>query len=452
MNVKKNILLSLLASLLISHAVQAQGENYTKVFFDMFRNTGKKTTVLTKEEKEEFNKDLEKDNEKRNLRLQADRENQYFLPASRQSNLSGRLSRNFEDHLVWSVGSAIFGGFQTLIFRGILDEGLKRVKRKIQRYFLASPLVTDEPIEKNLYLGDLILSNNIRDIAESIIGTFRNIEEPSGYCSTLLGGKKSRNRVSFNGYLFHGLHGTGKTKLAKTIASEIIRDTELSKGKNIKYYIVSGHKLASASLNEIEDFIGMIETTNALTIVVIDECETFLADTEGGQKKQMSKGVNAWVEYTGESSSHVQFFYMTNFGHLIDEKMHRRADFIEFKLPNLQERIKVLELYLDQIFLSDEEYSAQEKDQIIQLFNNSTVLSVAQRLCIPQADPAIYDSGNVFAPADIKIIMNNMKKCAIGRGCKGVPTISILNAELDAAIDRKKVKLVMKLNKKLDNS
>ena len=437
MNFKKNILLSLLACLLWSNVVQAGEPGLVKKSINYFLNGASLTEEEEKQVEDNKKASQQKKSDKR-VEIEADRESEYSFPFSQKSSMAGMLSRNIERHLVWSVSSTIFLSIQDLIFKGILDEGLNRIKRKVQRYCLTSPLVKNTIIEEDLYLDDLILSEEIRGLAQSIIGTFKNTEISSGCLPSFLGGKSSVSRVRFNGYLFHGLPGTGKTELAKIIASEISRDSELGEAKDIKYYEVSGHKLATANLNEIEDFIGMIETSNALTIVVIDECETFLADTQGKSSKNMSKGVNAWVEYTGKPSSHVQFFYMTNFEKSIDKRMRRRMDFIEFKYPDLQGRIKLLDRYIEKEFLLDKAFSAGERAQIEQLFNKDTLENIAQRLCIPQENSTVFDSGNVFAPSNIETIMVEMKSRSIGLGCHGVPTASIMNAVLDQAIARKK--------------
>ncbi len=342
----------------------------------------------------------------------------------KQAGTMGQFYRFMWDNAFYSLATATFYAGKDLITRGILNESQERLVRYIKRYCLTSPLVKESGVPEDLYLDDLVLNPNIHAAAEAVIGSFKNSSGKMG-------------RVRFNGLLFCGLPGTGKTELAKTIASEIDRA-----GIEINYYLLSGNKLAQAKLEDLEDFIGQLQDHRQLTIVVIDECETFLAARIGNQKQQ-SKGIFEWLEFTSKPSPYIQFIYMTNYAEKIDFAMHRRMKFIEFEYPDLASRVILLQRYLNKEFLSDPEFSALEKMRITELLDDTTLIDMAKKLAVPPIAEGPLKSGDVFSPANIETIMVDMKSHSIGLGHNGVPTPEIINMVIDEAISRKKREISM---------
>ena len=76
--------------------------------------------------------------------------------------------------------------------------------------------------------------------------------------------------------------------------------------------------------NFLEDFIEELENTKDYTIVLIDECETFLAERNNvearrgggyGHQKNENDGsaLIKWLNFTSKSHKYVQFIFTTPF-------------------------------------------------------------------------------------------------------------------------------------------
>jgi pachytene checkpoint protein 2 len=187
--------------------------------------------------------------------------------------------------------------------------------------------------------------------------------------------------------LLVGPPGTGKTSLAKGLASKL---ASLINGKNFQLIEVDPHALTSSAMGKTQRAVGELFSqsiaelaVNGPTIVLLDEVETLAAD-----RSRMSLEANpvdihratdaVLVQLDALASSHPQLLFLatSNFPLAIDQAFTSRCDLvIEVPLPSVHAVEKILRLCLTSVGLT---YPAVGK--LAESKNLSQVAEVASNL------------------------------------------------------------------------
>jgi len=158
-----------------------------------------------------------------------------------------------------------------------------------------------------------------------------------------------QNLAPFRNILLHGPPGTGKTMFAKGLARE----------SGLHYAIVTGGDIAplgKEAVTEIHKIFDWANTTNKGVLLFIDEAEAFLRkrSTERISEDQRN-ALNAYLYRTGEASHKVMIVYATNQPEQLDWAINDRIDeMVEFKLPGLEERVKMIAQYMAKYLINPE--------------------------------------------------------------------------------------------------
>lgn len=312
--------------------------------------------------------------------------------------------------------------FTTVFCDGILQEGAQRLYKKIHNVVYSSNLIITSSVDDDLSLDDLVLEPGTHRQLLVNIGAFSNIAKNSG-------------RAQFNGLLFHGLPGTGKTEAARVMASMIIRQ------EDVFYHELSGDVLATASREELRDLINSLRAYRKPTIVLIDECEKFLLDRRLGIRKgeKMPEGLSEWLNFTSKPSKNIQFIYTTNYKDKIDKAMLRRMQSIEFVLPDSSARFQLLSIFFKKYFLQDSVYTEHEHALMRKIFTSKYLKSIADDLVYDRKDRngAIVKEDK-YSPADIENIVNDIKNFSIAVSERGIPTKEFFEQVISRAMQVKK--------------
>jgi ATPase family AAA domain-containing protein 3A/B len=178
-------------------------------------------------------------------------------------------------------------------------------------------------------------------------------------------------------YLFHGPPGTGKTLRAQKIAREC----------NMDFAVMTGASLfkfdCAQALAEIDNLFKHAQKNPNGTVIVIDEAESLLLDRNTLAKNSMEyKVVNHLLSYLGTKTPNIVLVMTTNHPKLLDKAVQDRIDdFVEMGLPDQALREKVIELFVNKTFLSEQ--------------NNNEALTQAKAFWTPAviADMAIRTEG-----------------------------------------------------------
>ena len=158
-----------------------------------------------------------------------------------------------------------------------------------------------------------------------------------------------KNRAPFRHLLLHGPPGTGKTMFAKGLARE----------SGLHYAIMTGGDVAPLgkdAVTEIHKIFDWANTTNKGVMLFVDEADAFLRkrSTEKISEEQRN-ALNAFLYRTGEASDKVMLVYASNQPEQFDWAINDRIDeMVEFSLPGLEERVKMIAQYMSKYLISPE--------------------------------------------------------------------------------------------------
>ena len=142
--------------------------------------------------------------------------------------------------------------------------------------------------------------------------------------------------------MYYGPPGTGKTMVAKRFA-------EFS---NLDYAIMCGGDVAPLgqdAVTEIHALFKWVRSSRKGVLLFIDEAESFLCARSAGMSENLRNAITAMLFHTGAASSQFMLILATNRPGDLDPAIIDRIDeSIEFGLPDLLEREKLVRMYFSE--------------------------------------------------------------------------------------------------------
>eukprot|EP00775_Hariotina_reticulata_P009234 gene9234-9399_t len=209
--------------------------------------------------------------------------------------------------------------------------GTPKLVRETSRRTIQSPssllpmaAKTVEQVKKDF--SDIILPGQLHNRVRSLAATAAN---------TKLHGAPYRHM------LFYGPPGTGKTMAAKRLA----------RTSGLDYAILSGGDVAPLGGNavtQLHQTFDWAERSRRGLLLFIDEADAFLGRRNDAMSEGLRGALNALLFRTGDQSRDFMVVLATNRpGDLDDAVIDRMDEAIHFDLPELEQRVKLLGLYLD---------------------------------------------------------------------------------------------------------
>lgn len=154
------------------------------------------------------------------------------------------------------------------------------------------------------------------------------------------------NKSLYRNFMFYGPPGTGKTLFAKRLAQHSGMDFALFSGGDVG-------PMGRSAVSHLHKIFDWSQTSRRGLLLFIDEAEAFLSDRRTGRvSEDLHLVVDAFLNRTGEQSNKFMFVLSTNLPEQIDKAVEDRIDEeIEFELPSLEERKRLMRLYFDKYVL-----------------------------------------------------------------------------------------------------
>ncbi|XP_043710979.1 ATPase family AAA domain-containing protein 3-like isoform X2 [Telopea speciosissima] len=205
---------------------------------------------------------------------------------------------------------------------GVVSRGLKKVLNK------------DTGAQHIARFGDIILHPSLQRRIEQLARATANTKT---------------HQAPFRNMLFYGPPGTGKTMVAREIARKSGLDYAMMTGGDVA-------PLGPQAVTKIHEIFDWAKKSRKGLLIFIDEADAFLCERNSTHMSEAQRSaLNALLFRTGDQSRDIVLVLATNRPGDLDSAITDRIDeVIEFPLPGEEERVKLLNLYLNK-YLSSEE-------------------------------------------------------------------------------------------------
>lgn len=152
-----------------------------------------------------------------------------------------------------------------------------------------------------------------------------------------------KNKGLYRNLLFYGPPGTGKTMFAKSLAKHSGMDYGIMTGGDI----VPMGKEGVTAMHKVFDWA---QTSRRGLLLFVDEADAFLRKrNQEKMSEDLRSTLNAFLYRTGESSQKFMLVLASNQPDQFDWAINDRLDeMIEFGLPNLEERVRLVRQYFEE--------------------------------------------------------------------------------------------------------
>ncbi|ELT95487.1 hypothetical protein CAPTEDRAFT_220985 [Capitella teleta] len=155
-----------------------------------------------------------------------------------------------------------------------------------------------------------------------------------------------QNKGYYRNILFYGPPGTGKTMFAKSLA----------KHSGLDYAIMTGGDVAPMGrdgVTAMHRVFDWAQTSRKGVLLFVDEADAFLRKRSQEQiSEDLRATLNAFLYRTGEQSNKFMLVLASNQPEQFDWAINDRLDeMVEFDLPDLEERDRMVRLYFEEYVL-----------------------------------------------------------------------------------------------------
>ncbi|TMW52050.1 hypothetical protein DOY81_002830 [Sarcophaga bullata] len=154
------------------------------------------------------------------------------------------------------------------------------------------------------------------------------------------------NRGMYRNVLMHGPPGTGKTMFAKKLAEHSGMDYAIMTGGDVA-------PMGKEAVTAIHKVFDWSQTSRRGLLLFVDEADAFLRKRSSEHiSEDLRAALNAFLYRTSEQNSKFMLVLASNTPEQFDYAINDRLDeMVEFTLPGLEERERLLRLYFDKYVL-----------------------------------------------------------------------------------------------------
>ncbi len=278
----------------------------------------------------------------------------------------------------------------------IIESSRKNVFQRMKGAFTRK----QEPVKR-----PMIFEQATQERLQALIETTKNINTNI---------KRGKKNIAYRNLLLYGPPGTGKTLFAQQLAQQ----------SNMEFAITSGASFSKkGALEAMDDLFAWANKSKGL-ILFIDEAESLMPDRNNLNPDSDSYRIfTSFLNYTGTRSNRFMIVMATNRLNVIDEAMHRRIDdLVELSLPEISQRIAILQIYRDVILFDTNNNEHAFAYSAKNILTNAKIEQIAAQL-------------EGFSNGDLEGLINMIKTDA-----DSTPAGIITESIVDTAVTRMLIK------------
>lgn len=155
-----------------------------------------------------------------------------------------------------------------------------------------------------------------------------------------------QNKGMYRNILMHGPPGTGKTLFAKKLAEHSGMDYAIMTGGDVG-------PMGKDGVTAIHKVFDWAQTSRRGLLLFVDEADAFLRKRSSEQiSEDLRSALNAFLYRTSEQNPKFMLVLASNTPEQFDYAINDRLDeMVEFLLPGLEERERLIRLYFDKFVL-----------------------------------------------------------------------------------------------------